>query len=439
MSNVPSPQPLSPIRGPAEVPQEVAAPEIKEDRGASTIEASKLVATLLTLPLLSSAPILVPPSKESDSVEGMTSILASMNDRKKMSFLFSVAQQMGEIIHKMNETFAENLKEIQEETRRILESWPYRIKEEIRIKGDPKTGNVSGGLTPEAALALAPKEDHKKDLKVKAVDNVERLEQLHQKVKAQSELEIPFTVLFTVAGTLAFGKMALKNDALDDVAKLVERLQPITPQIKDEEIKPLINLMVMTPIIFRPLDEGIGNIKNAKQVDYAKLVENFAKDVIKMVSDPTFALLSIVNNIERVDNLTPDQKGKFIAILKLILTTVALSLIYSLDVGKIQEGKFFGMEPLELRALLDPDRELPLLDPKKKMTPNEELMWTLINLSRLQMAELPRESKESSLDAIMEFLSKKSHVGKLLDPSKVLLQVLQSMDYKLPMPNPLYG
>lgn len=410
MQNIESPQPIGPIHG----TEETVVPEVSKgtepDSGVSTIEESKLIATLMT-PLLSSNPLLAPPTKEAEAVDGLSSILDMMNERKKMHFLFSMAAQLTEIIHNMNETFADNLEAIKEETKRIINSPAYRDKEEMRKK------EKMHGVGSEIAW----------------------LDKLSKDFQIQANLEIPFTVLFTVAGGLALGKMETKNDAMDDVIQLAVRLQPVVPQVKLEEIQPLINLMVMAPIIFRPLDEQVGHSKTNELKNYAKLVHNFAKDVIKMVSDPTFALLSIVNNIERVDHLNQKQKIHLIAMLKLILSSVALSLLYSLDVGKIQAGKFFGMERIEFRALLDPN--IPLLKPKpaEKMDTQEKLMWSLIHAIRFQMADLPSESISSTIDHVLEFLSQSQRVDKLLDPSKVLIDVFQSMNYKLPTPNPLYA
>lgn len=426
MSNIESPQPIGPIRG----PEEIAAPQVSKgtepDSGASTIEKSKLVATLLT-PLLSSMPLLAPPMKEAETVEGLSSILDTMYERQKMSFLFSFVAQMNETVDKMNKNFAENLEAIREEIERIIKSPAYREKEEIRRR------EGVGEVSRTASSSVEPLGDEIRS------DSIERLNQLSRDFQAQANLEIPFTVLFTVAGGLALGKMESKNDAVDDVAKLVVKLQPLVPQVKQEEILPLINLMVMAPIIFRPLDEQMGNSKANEQKNYAKLVQNFAKDVIKMVTDPTFALLSIVNNIERVDHLNAKQKAQLIAMLKLILSSVALSLLHSLEVGKIQGGKFFGMEPIEFRALLDPHKPLLQPKPEEQMNTQEKLIWSLIHLIRIQMVELPSESISSTIDHVLEFLSQSQRVDKLLDPSKVLMQVFQSMNYKLPTPNPLYA
>lgn len=410
MHNIESPQPIGPIHGPEETVEPEVSKGTEPDSGASTIEESKLIATLMT-PLLSSMPLLIPPLKETETVDGLSSILDMMNERKKMNFLYSMAVQMGEIIHNMNETFADNLEEIKEETKRIIDSRAYLDKEEQRRK------EKVHGVESEIAW----------------------LDKLSRDFQIQANLEIPFTVLFTVAGGLALGKMETKNDAVNDVTKLVVRLQPLVPQVKLEEIQPLINLMVMAPIIFRPLDEQVGNSKVNEVKNYAKLVHNFAKDVIKMVTDPTFALLSVVNNIERVDHLNQKQKLHLIAMLKLILSSVALSLLHSLEVGKIQGGKFFGMEPIEFRALLDPNKPLLKPKPEEKMNPQEKLMWSLIHIIRLQMADLPSENISSTIDHVLEFLSQSQRVDKLLDPSKVLMQVFQSMNYKLPVANPLYA
>ncbi len=446
MPGVEPPQPINPIQGLENVsPSEsvssassassVSSTPPTSDSETSTIEESKLIASLF-LPLVSSFPILKPPGNDEATVDSLSSILRSLFEAKKMSFLLDIMSQWGEMIDRMNQIFEDNLEAIREETKRIMKSTSYLIREEIR-KADPHSDKV-GSVTSIGAAEAASIENKIKNIDEEAVISLDRLDKFSQKIKEQSDLEIPFTVLFTVAGSLALGKMSVKNEAVEDLVKFVEKIQPAVPKIKVEEIQPLINLMVMALIIFRPLDEGMTPIKENEQQNFAKKVEEFAKDVIKMVNDPTFALLTIVNNIEKIHHLNSEEKRQFIATLKLILTSVALSLLYSLEVGKIQGDKFFGMEPLEFRALLDPTK--PLLEPKpvEKMSSQEKLFRSLIHIIREQMAELPPEQISSTIDSVLSYLEKSRNVGKLLDPSKVLGQVLQSMNYVKPNPDPFF-
>ncbi len=391
--------------------------------GESTLEASQLVATLFA-PLVS-VPVLSPPSKDNLAVESLSSILASMSERKKMEFLFSLVDQMGEITTNINDIFIRSLHAMIEETRRIINSTAYKNAKELAKEGHASTVKIKQLTSSENSDAA---KDKIQTTHVELLETLEQLNQLSEDAKNSQILSVPFTVLFTVTGTLALNKEYKSSEAAGDVILLTQKLQPLIPHIRMEDILPLINLMIMAPIIFRPLDEEIQNQKTGHHVDYTKLVLSFAKDVLKMVTDPTFALINGVNHIERMDQLQPKEKQSFIAVLKLILSSVALSLLYSLEVGKIHKGIFLGMESVEFKALLDPDQ--PLINPinSKNMSVNERLMNSLINQIRLQITDLPVEHREEVIQTILDFLKYHYRIDKLLDPAKVLSKVFQSMN-----------
>ena len=412
--------------------QDVSLPnKIKEDPTLSTIEASQIVAALL-IPLVS-VPMLIPPTKNAETIQGLGSILNSMSERKKMDFLFSLSTQVTEITTHLNQIFMDSLDKIIEETRRILNSTSYRDEKEFRRQSrlpDEGKDEISGLASTAEKVELQSKIKTSND---ESLSSIQGIDKLSHELRGMEKLDIPFTVLFTVAGTLALGKLSSENESAGDLVKLIQQLHPLVPEVKIEEIIPIINLMVMAPIIFRPLDEAMQHQKGGQRANYAQLIPNFAKDVIKMVTDPTFALLNIVNNIEQMDHLNPKQKQEFVALLKLILLSVALSLMYSLEVGKIQGDKFLGMEELEFKALLDPEKPLIKQKPEKEMSSNDRLIHSLVNQIRLQMADIPVEERSEAIQAILNFLKQNRRVDKLLEPSKVLTGVLEAMDYKIPL------
>jgi len=411
-------------------PIESANRDKKTDSTLSSLQASELVAALF-VPFIS-APTLIPPAKEINTVQGLGSILASMSERKKMNFLFGIATQMRESTSQLNEIFMQSLEANIEETRRILNSYAHRDQQQFKRESflPSENSSESDAVSFESKVSVT---DKSHTFHQEVLNHLQKAESLSQDIKQVEKIDIPFTVLFTVAGALALGKTSDVNEGNKDIIKLVENLQPVISQVKVEEILPVINLMIMAPIIFRPLDESLQNSKTKTLVDYVKLVQNFAKDVIKMVTDPTFALLNVVNSIEQMEHLTSEQKKTFVALLKLILLSVALSLIYSAEVGKIQGDKFLGMQPLEFMALLDPDKPLIQVKSEQSRTTHDKLVYALIDQVRLQVGELPLESRNTTLHSILSFLEQSKRMDKLLDPAKVLTEVLHSMSYKLPL------
>jgi len=415
-------EPLNPVNSP-----HLEHVHLKTKTDVDTIQASEIAASSLVQ--LMSFPTLIPPTQKNNHVEALGSLLTSMSEQKKRDILFSLVSQMGEITSNLNDIFMKSLEAYIEETRRILNSYAHKDQVEFKRKSLLPADGVEENINAQATNSQS---EILKDNKM-GLQNIERIS---QEIKQMEKIDIPFTVLFTVAGSLALGTVNGQSgidEANKDIIKLVHHIQAVVPQVKAEEIIPVINLMVMAPIIFRPLDESQLSQKQKAPVDFAKLVQDFAKDVIKMVTDPKFALLNIVNNIERIEHLTPEQKQIFIATLKLILLSVALSLMYSSEVGKIHGDKFLGMQPLEFKALLNPDNPLIKQKPEKSMNVHEKLVYVLITQIRIQMMELPRINREEILSAMLNFLEESKNIGKLLDPSKVLTNVLQSMNYKLPL------
>lgn len=337
----------------------------------------------------------------------------------------------------VTEGWSNNLREISEQVAEILNSPQYQMGQELRLKVDTQLA----GVKPVDATAISslPTPITRPSI-LSYIDSFQSFEQVPKTAIVPNEttpkdptrlLTIPLLGGFIVGGAVAVGSLEISSTAakvtsnpLQGAVEFVNRLQPLYPEFI-QNVLPTINLLVMPLIYYTSWDASIGNITNKQQQSYQKIAENFAKAVIKMVADPAFIYTTLVNNVAKAQTLTPDQQNQLSAVLKLILSTVALSLLYALEVGKAMGNKFWGMEPQEFKGMLMGD--IPIPDPekdKKKRTEADKLKWTLLKQIKEQLQMLPPQEKEALLEAIFEYLTTAHAITDMVDPAKVFEDVL---------------
>ena len=104
--------------------------------------------------------------------------------------------------------------------------------------------------------------------------------------------------------------------------------------------------------------------------------------------------------------------------LKVVLIGVALSLLYSAEVGKVQKGKFGGIEPEELRDLLL-GKLTGSPDPSKKLSEQEFLTSSLISRVWEQLEPLSIEDRTTAVEMLLSYITKQRDFDPMLDPAKV--------------------
>lgn len=165
-------------------------------------------------------------------------------------------------------------------------------------------GAVSGVQTTTSANAAAQNPGAANENPYNFLNALDRLNAL-QTVSAASPtwsssgsddaaraVTIPVVAAMVVGGGLALVSTdvtvtatGMSSNPFSNPIQLVEQLQPVYSQINMENIIPMINLMVAAPIYYRSLEEAVSNIKERERNSHVETAQNFAKDVIKMVSD----------------------------------------------------------------------------------------------------------------------------------------------------------
>lgn len=413
-----------------------SVPSSKTDSGLSSIEKSKSVSPATTP--ASNAPILIAPS-EQQSLAFVVTGLDSMG-KPVAETMSSFILQMDQIKSTMLEGWSKNLREIEEYVRQMLSSPLYQQLQEIRQKGDPSQGIVSGVEGVNAANAAAQKSVGI----ISTISRAQRAEQVPETSEAEKASEpkestaqvivVPLTAALLMGAGFALNSIQSTSgvnpasSSMESVFKFVERLQPLFPQVGIRDLVPFINLMVIGPIYYNSWNEAISNFKNKERHSYVQTAQNFAKDVIKLLSDPTFIRLSLIKNMKGTDQLSEKDQNRLATVLKIVLIGVALSLLYSVEVGKVQNGKFGGIEPEELRDLIT-GKLTERTDSSKKLTEQEFLTDSLIARAREQLSELSQEDREQAATLLLEYVTQHRDFDPMLDPAKIFEETLESSSF----------
>jgi len=372
------------------------------DSGSSTIEKSKTV--VIPFSPMIDFPILLVPNAGSDKV--LAVFLTS--DASKLDAL---QQQLeNSAIKSMLDSWNRNLDQIAEQVRNLIKSPAYQAELAQRLHGDDKQ---------VAAPAF--------------LSNLDRIRETQRSESPADDdsrvVTVAFTAAVMVGGALALGSFevtttvgGISSAPMTASFEIIEKLQTVMPQLQD--LIPYINLMVTPLLYFTSLDTAISNIKSKEHHSNATAAQTFAKEAIKIASDPAYVIVTFVNKMEGAEKFTPEHKKQLAAVLKLILTSVALSLLYSVEVGKSVDGKFWGMEPQEFRDLLNGN--IPIGDPNKEnLTETQRLKLTLVALIKAQLDALPdAKQKEAIIAVLFEYLTTPREIKTMLDPAKVFHDVL---------------
>lgn len=444
-----------------EAEEEVEEPKV--DSGLSTIEKSKAIKPEMTPPM--SAPILAAPANMDNVVFAVASLDSS--GRPVTDTVTSVVLKGQEIKNDILQGWMQNLREIEEYVRQLLSSPVYQQLEEIRRKGDPQLGNVSGVQGTTAANAAAQAEPV---AFLSTLDRLQAMERVPPSAEvsdssapndASKVLVLPLTAALLAGGMVVGIEVAhAATHPLGGVFEIIEQLQPIFPQVSIQDLIPVINLMIVAPIYFNSWNEAVSNIKSRERHSYVQTAQNFAKDVNRIVNDPNFVKETLIKRMRGTDQLSPHDQERLSRMLKVVLIGVALSLLYSVEVGKVYHdgksdtGKFGGIEPEELRDLLlgkftenvakkDDGKKI------KKPTYEEELTLSLIgHANRLLKPEdeltkkpnpLSPEDRVKAADMLLEYVTKTRDLDPMLDPVKVFDETLSSSTFTLKDKLPPYA
>jgi hypothetical protein len=243
---------------------------------------------------------------------------------------------------------------------------------------------------------------------------------------ASQVLVLPLAAALLAGGAAGLGVQAASSaHPLGGVFELVQKIQPLFPQVSLQDMIPLINLMAVAPIYYNSWNEAVGNLRSGERQSFVQTAQNFAKDVIKIAADPAFVNRTLIGRMRGTQELSPEDQERLARMLKIVLIGVSLSLLYSVEVGKVNKGEFGGIEPEELRDLILGRFTQPA-GPGKKRSLQEELTASLIDRVHEQLAPLSKEDREFAAGLLVEYVTQPRELDPMLDPVKVFDEALSS-------------
>lgn len=461
------PNPLSPI-SPSTSPQNVPANKQWED-GVSTLEQSHLALVAFT-PLVN-FPMLSPPS---DNSSNTFSVVVSTNrGDAAITFLLSAELQMGEIANKVAENWSKSLEIMADQVRQMINSPIYQEWLQIHLHGDPQQaqsqavqgvsttgipagviasgvvstgmaspGSVTAGVATSGSVApgsVTPnvgiggiEPGNAQGTLIAYLDRLQNFERISPPAtvsesqnasESAKALIIPFTAVLVAGGALALGAFemstsvnGMSSNPLNSVHEISSYLQPLYPQLM-QDVLPTINLLAMPLVYYTSWDASVGSLRNKERKADMSAAEDFANQVITKIKE-----------LPTNEGMSPDQRQQQ-AIIKLVLSSVALSLLYSVQVGKTMDGKFWGMEPKEFQGMLT--GEIPIPDPSKNQDVSrvDQLKYTLLTLIKGQLEDLPADKKMSTLTALFSYLANPRSIEDMKVPGKVFSDVFASSSF----------
>lgn len=409
---------IPPIRSEEETPH--------VDSGASVIEKSKAIHAEV-VPSMNS-PILAAPSQQCEAF-AVASLDAT--GRPMTSTIHSFVLKGEEVKNSVLEGWMNNLREIEEYVRQLLVSPMYQQLQETLRKGDPQLGVVSGIQGAASANAAARGEGVEL---LSALDRLQVLERVPSSAEvsgispsadSSAVLVLPLTAALLAGGGVAIGTEVVQGvNPLSGVMEMVANLQPLFPTVSVQDFVPLINLMIVGPLYFNSWNEAVSSLKNRERHNHLPAIQNFSKDVIKIVTDPHFVNHVLVNKMKGTEHLSQVDQDRLTRMLKVVLVGVALSLLYSAEVGKVQSGQFGGMEAEELRDLLL--GKFTEFDSSKKLSEHEQLTTSLIARAWEQLKPLSVEDRTAAVNMLLDYVAKKRDLDPMLDPAKVFDEAINA-------------
>jgi hypothetical protein len=411
------------------------------DSGLSSIEKSEAVVAIL-IPFLNT-PILVIPSKHAREPLVFAVSPTGTKDQAYRELVDNLSLTNHRLVNQVLEIWEKTLEEEAELVRQQVNSPYYQKLKGMLLK---KRLSRPADIPDEQGISSTSSEDLNADpiVLVTTLDRLHSFERLIpiDSLSSVSSEQSPDTavVVSLMAALLMGGGLATLNSLeittawsemsshpLSQVMGLVEQLQPLLPLISAQEMISLINLMVVGPLYYHSWNEAVSHFKQRERRNEVQIAQKFAKDVIHMLGDPVL-MASLLKRMEGIHQLSAEEQERLACLLKVVLIGIALGLLYAVEVGKVQQGKFGGLAPEELRELLL-GKFMPVVDENQKPTEHQRLITSLIKRLHEQLVFLKAEDKVTVVGILLGYLGQVRDYNAMLVPTKIFDETLASSDF----------
>lgn len=400
--------------------------------GVSTIQESEQAAEA-QVPV-TSFPILPVPRDDGQSFSKAVNSVQAGNSGEALgvgSLLTIYQQASNEIINDMLDAWAKNLRIIEDEKKKWVESPQYQILLDTTRFGDLSPQTIAGVQSMAGGAVNAA---NGAPTMISLVDRLQEvISRSRQPADGASTTSISaaptpadnqmivfpmVAAMMIMGGGLVLGSTemsmsltGLSSSPVSGTVEIISHLQPVIPSALVPDVMMMVNLMVMPIIYYSAIEGAISNIKEKQPAVNLKTAENFAQDIRKLVNDPVRIQSMIVTHLHESTSLPAERREELVAMIKLILTMTALSLIYIVEAGKITPEEMLGML----------NGEIPI--------PDDNIKYKLIEMIRVQLQSFLPGEKAKILESFFEYLDGKPNLENMLDPGKVLHEVLQTSPF----------
>lgn len=405
--------------------------------GVSTIEESTKVVNAFAP--AANFPVLGVPDMDANVSVKLIGIMSKDNGDALIAFFKTQQLAESDIINRMLDNWNNSIKEEEKKRMAIINNPLIIALEQLRLHPQ----NDASSTTTVNAISTTPVTSTQHTQLISPLERLKDYGKLSPTVEITepnnkenpfNTITIPFMATIIVGGAVAVGVFemsvspgGMSSTPFSSPAEIVNRFQFLGPELIQNAL-PIVNLLVMPLIYNTSWEVLIGNMKTKEKDNNLNLARSFAEKTIKIVGDSDFIMVNLVNKLINTEKLSPEEKNKLIAVVKFMLASLALCLLYSVEVGKVRDGKFWGMEPKEFQGLLNGTIEIP--DPTKgKLSKDDQLKYTLIRQIKSQMDALPKELIAKTIETLFEYLTHPHNIDDMLDPLKVLSQLFESSQF----------
>lgn len=174
----------------------------------------------------------------------------------------------------------------------------------------------------------------------------------------------------------------------------------------------LIGALFAGGIIYQSTVENIANPANTVQEKNMNFAQTYAKNMIKLVSNPEFTQFlnsSILYKLEKGSPLTEQRRAELAAVVKTVLLASALVLVYKMETGKITGEEFMAM-----------------LDGQMKLPPGD-VRLNLAALLNANLALVPSGERARLQSALAAYMDTDPSIDSLTEPNRVFAGLFKNL------------
>jgi hypothetical protein len=385
------------------------------DNTASTIEKSKSVVVPYT-PLLN-FPVLMTPQANGDMMTSMVSGIFNDKDGKVIeSLLLSQQLRMNSLTNEVLDSWNKNLQEISEQVKDMIKSSAYQQNQDFQLRVEPQQQVISAGIVN----AL---EGSRRLLNDIITHDVVKEDAIKKEGEDSNKTEvISMMITSVVMGAVVVSMVdatvplnAMSGLVPEGTYQVISQVQTFIPKDILADTILTINLMVMPLIYYTSWDAAVSSIRGKDRENRMEMAEKFAKEVIRLVGDPTLIQGTIIAKVKEAQLLPAEQQEQLMAMIKLILAVNALAVLYIAEAGKGTPEEILGNLVDMLKG------EIPI--------PEGTLQATLFRIIQGQLEALPESERVKIMEALFDYLdhmNRSNSFEEMLEPSKVFRHVLQT-------------